>query len=492
MPLSPAYQPDPQILTLPEGFYDVVAPARFPALTLRFRNQPWAQRVGLGALSDDEWRDHLGALQPLPRNLPQALALRYHGHQFRSYNPHLGDGRGFLHAQLRDPLDGRLLDLGTKGSGQTPWSRSGDGRLTLKGGVREVLATELLEALGVDTSKTFSVFETGEALVRHDEPSPTRACVLVRLSQGHLRIGSFQRLAYLRETEGLRVLLRYAARLYLPEVALVDDDSDLAEAVLRAVARRVAAQGAGYFAAGFVHGVLNTDNINISGESFDYGPWRFLPRYDPDFVAAYFDESGLYAFGRQGEALLWNLQRLAQALAPLVSTERAERALCEFLPRLYRLSHRAFLLRLGLASRGAVADALLVENCLCFLAESALPYERLFFDWYGGLASEARARTGSERARYTGPRWESLLRRFGEFQPLPQVEERLRDPLFAASSPAASLVIDEVEGLWRPIAEQDDWRAFHAKVDALRALGRVLGHTADSVLPRAPAEADAS
>src|SRR5687768_9271942 len=122
------------------------------------------------------------------------LALRYHGHQFRTYDPHLGDGRGFLFAQLHDLVDGRLLDLGTKGSGETPWSRGGDGRLTLKGGVREVPATEMLEAQGVDTSKYFSLIKTGEQLFRGEESSPTRSSVLVRLSHSHIRIGTFQRL----------------------------------------------------------------------------------------------------------------------------------------------------------------------------------------------------------------------------------------------------------------------------------------------------------
>src|SRR4029079_14322360 len=126
----------------------------------------------------------------------QPLALRYHGHQFRVYNPALGDGRGFLFAQVRDAQDGRLLDLATKGSGRTPWSRGGDGRLTLKGGVREVLATAMLEALGVPTSKSFSLFETGEPLERGDEPSPTRSSVLVRLSHSHVRFGTFQRHAF--------------------------------------------------------------------------------------------------------------------------------------------------------------------------------------------------------------------------------------------------------------------------------------------------------
>ena len=156
MPPSPAYRPDPRFRDLGPEFADPVRPAAFPKHVLRFRNQRAAASVGLETLSDDDWLAHFGRFEPLPDNQAQPLAMRYHGHQFRVYNPDLGDGRGFLFAQLREVgSHGRLLDLGTKGSGQTPWSRDGDGRLTLKGGVREVLATAMLEALGVPTSKSF-------------------------------------------------------------------------------------------------------------------------------------------------------------------------------------------------------------------------------------------------------------------------------------------------------------------------------------------------
>ena len=203
---------------LGDAFYDAVEPARFPTHIQRWRNQRWAERIGLGGLSDEDWIAHFGRFEPLPGSLSQPLALRYHGHQFRSYNPQLGDGRGFLFAQLRDPVDGRLLDLGTKGSGETPWSRGGDGRLTLKGGVREVLATQMLEARGVITSKSFSLIETGENLFRGDEPSPTRSSVLVRLSHSHIRIGTFQRLAYLNDDAGLRRLIDHSIRHYMPDL----------------------------------------------------------------------------------------------------------------------------------------------------------------------------------------------------------------------------------------------------------------------------------
>src|SRR4029079_18971532 len=165
----------------------------------------------------------------------QPLALRYHGHQFRVYNPALGDGRGFLFAQVRDAQDGRLLDLATKGSGRTPWSRSADGRLTLKGGVREVLATAMLEALGVPTSRSFSLIETGEDLVRGDEPSPTRSAVLVRRSESHVRFVTFQRHAFFERADRITALIDHVVTLYYPEL---EGANDKPAALLNAVIGR--------------------------------------------------------------------------------------------------------------------------------------------------------------------------------------------------------------------------------------------------------------
>ena len=206
MPVSPDYRPEPRFFDLGADYADAVQAADFPQTILRFRNDRAAAEVGLEGLSEAEWIAAFKRFEPLPGQ-PGPIAMRYHGHQFRHYNPDLGDGRGFLAAQMRaqatsdrvasDSAQGRLLDLGTKGTGQTPWSRGGDGRLTLKGGVREVLAATMLEAQGVPTSRAFSLIETGEALERGDEPSPTRSAVLVRLSHSHVRFGTFQRAAYL-------------------------------------------------------------------------------------------------------------------------------------------------------------------------------------------------------------------------------------------------------------------------------------------------------
>lgn len=242
MPVSPAYRPDPRLPALGAEFADPVAAADFPQTILRFRNDRAAASVGLETLDDAEWLAHFGRFRSLPGNLEQPLAQRYHGHQFRVYNPDLGDGRGFTFAQMREVGAGRLLDLGTKGSGPTPWSRQGDGRLTLKGGVREVLATAMLEALGVPTSKSFSLVETGEALTRGDEPSPTRSAVLVRLSHSHIRFGTYQRQAFLERADQIVRLTDYVVETYYPELADAPDrGAALLEAVVGRAARLVAA-----------------------------------------------------------------------------------------------------------------------------------------------------------------------------------------------------------------------------------------------------------
>jgi uncharacterized protein YdiU (UPF0061 family) len=467
MPVSASYRPAPTHHALGDRFFDPVTPARFPQHVLRYRNQRWAERVGLGELTAAEWENHFARFVPLPGNLPQPLALRYHGHQFRVYNAALGDGRGFLFAQLRDAQDDRLLDLATKGSGQTPWSRGGDGRLTLKGGVREVLATAMLEALGVPTSKSFSLFETGERLERGDEPSPTRSSVLVRLGHSHVRFGTFQRLRYHNDVAALRRLVEFSVAYYLPEVTVSDD---LPVAFLRAVTARSARLSAAWMAAGFVHGVLNTDNLNVTGEGFDYGPYRFLPTFDPDFVAAYFDPGGLYAFGRQPQVVQWNLARLADALTPLAPHAALTSALAAYESAFDAAFHTAMLTRLGLRPVGPDEDAALVAAILAFLAESRMGFDRFFFDWYGGAASDARAQASPAAAHFGSARFAVLRRRFEQY--VPRHPARLGLPYWQRDAPC-TLLIDDVEALWAAIAELDDWEPFSAKLEAIEELRSV-------------------
>lgn len=466
MSVSSAYRPDPRFQALGDAFADRVEPARFPETLLRFRNDRAAATVGLEALSDDEWRGHFARFEPLPGNQSHPLAMRYHGHQFRVYNPDLGDGRGFLFAQLRERETGRLLDLATKGSGQTPWSRAGDGRLTLKGGVREILAASFLEALGVPTSRAFSLVETGEALVRGDEPSPTRSAVLTRLSHSHIRFGTFQRLAYFDRRDLMVQLVDHVIETYFPDLA---DDADRPAALMRAVVAASARLLSRWMSAGFVHGVLNTDNMVVTGESFDYGPWRFLPRNDPNFVAAYFDHSGLYSFGRQPEAVFWNLQQLAGCLS-LVTDQADLLATLNSFSDLYRAALReAMLKRLGLGSQGAEGDTALVNAAFRALADGgeALRWEPFFFDWFGGEASTERALRGPRAHLYEREAFLDLRRRFADFTP--DRPERLSHPVFQRQEPE-ELIIDEVEALWSPIVEADDWAPLRAKLARIEAV----------------------
>jgi uncharacterized protein YdiU (UPF0061 family) len=458
MPPSPqqkapqAYRPASALLTLGPAFWDPVEAANFPETRLHFRNDRAAAQVGLAGLTDEEWVRHFGRFDPLPGTLPQPLALRYHGHQFRSYNPEIGDGRGFTFAQMRDGGD-RLMDLGTKGSGQTPWSRFGDGRLTLKGGVREILATEMLEALGVRTSRTLSLIETGEALTRGDEPSPTRGAVMVRLSHGHIRIGTFQRLAYHRDEANLRRLVYYVLR----ELYAEEPGSDPALQLLDHVVGRAARLAASYMAAGFVHGVLNSDNINVTGESFDYGPWRFAPTWDPDFTAAYFDHAGLYAFARQPEAIGWDAMQLAASLRLMAESEPMIALLDQFAPRFQHHVTAAILWRLGLTPRAPEDDHALVQAVERTLRETAIPLDRFYHDAFAQALPAA----------YAEP-WAEVRARMEPYTP-----RKPRDHPHWRGEPCAML-IDEVEAIWSPIAERDDWSALHAKVAAVRALGEAL------------------
>jgi uncharacterized protein YdiU (UPF0061 family) len=461
LPQASPYRPDPAILALGEAFYDPVEAADFPQTILRFRNDRWDKAVGVDHLSEEDWLRHFGRFQPLPDNLPQPLALRYHGHQFRSYNPDIGDGRGFLFAQLRDDRD-RLLDLGTKGSGQTPYSRFGDGRLTLKGGVREILATEMLEALGVETSKTFSLIETGEALQRNDEPSPTRSAVLVRLSHGHIRIGTFQRLAYLQEADNMRRLVDYCLQHFYGEESGEDGPARLLAHVSAGTARLAAS----FIAAGFVHGVLNSDNISISTESFDYGPWRWTPFWDGAFTAAYFDHAGLYAFGRQPEAIRWDLVQLAQSLVLIAEVDALTPALEAFVAT-FRLELRNHIFRrLGILPTELEADNAFLVALETALSAKEVEIDRFFFDWRGG------------RRRAPSPADDVYLRgSFANFRDAIasyQAAPGALDNAYWSDQAPCSMHIDEVEAIWSRIDEADDWSALHAKVAAVRRMGEAM------------------
>lgn len=468
-----SYRPESCVLALGDAFYDVVRPAAFPKLTLRFRNDRAAHEVGLDALEDDAWIEHFGRFRALEGNLREPLALRYHGHQFGSYNPALGDGRGFLFAQVRAER-GRLLDLGTKGSGPTPWSRGGDGKLTLQGAVREILAAEQLEALLVPTSRTLSVIETHESPERHDEEPPTRGAVLVRASFSHVRFGTFQRLAHLGDAANMHRLVAYVVRELFPHLASAHDE---VFSMFDEIVTRTADVTAAWMSAGFVHGVLNSDNMNVTGESFDYGPWRFLPTLDPAFTAAYFDERGYYAYGRQSQASLRNLGYLADALATVKLRVDRETLAREYEARYRRGLRERIERRLGLFPGDPAQATRLGTATLDLLGTQKVGFAELFHDWLGGPTAEARA-----LASPRGPLYDSALAR-----PFRSALEGYRSRVSVPSESAVEasapcdLLVDEVRAIWASIAKHDDFSPLHAKVGAIRAWGaRLRGDVDDS------------
>jgi serine/tyrosine/threonine adenylyltransferase len=448
------YRPDPKILSLGPDFYDAVEPAKFPKCVPRFLNERWAERVGLD-LDAAGWARHFCCFGPLPDNLTQPLALRYHGHQFRVYNPEIGDGRGFTFAQLRDDRD-RLLDLGTKGSGHTPYSRTADGRLTLKGGIREILATEMLEALGVNTSKSFALFETGEELERGDEPSPTRSSVLTRLSHGHIRIGTFQRLAFFGQVDNIRTLVRYCLENLYGEQPAQDDGEDALH-LFDLVSQATATLAASYLAAGFVHGVLNSDNINVTGESFDYGPWRFTPEWEPEFTAAYFDHYGLYAFGRQPEAIHWDLAQFAGSLSLVAEVPRLSDMLEAWSGRFEDALVGALINRLGIAKTDKDRD--IAAALITALATRESTVDRIFFDWHGGRDPGVD--------RYPSEPFRALAKAL-------EGRERPQSHPYWSDAAPCSMHIDEVEAIWSAIAERDDWQPLNEKIKAIRTMGEAM------------------
>ena len=462
----------PPILDLGNDFYDSVMPADFPQSLLRYRNQNAAAEVGLSSLSDSQWVEHFCRFKPLPDNLPTPLALRYHGHQFLNYNPDLGDGRGFLFAQLRDN-QGRLLDLGTKGSGTTPYSRQGDGRLTLKGAVREALATEILAKRGVNTSRTLSVIETGESLARNDEPSPTRSAVLVRLSHSHIRFGTFQRLAHLGEVENIQKLTRYCIQNYYSHLPLENDSELEMTAIIffREVMRQCASTVAQWMMAGFVHGVMNTDNMNITGESFDYGPYRFLPSYDIHFTAAYFDHQGLYCFGRQPITMVWNLEQLGKSLSAAWPSFPYKDILEDFGDEFNDEIQRAFFYRLNLRPQQQELngdDHVKLKDSLnalfVFLEKSKANFEQCFFD----LHSLRGAWKDSPQAElYESVEFKELLKILNHWTVADPA--LIQSPYFQQTQ-CCNLLIDEIEAIWAPIAANDDWSLFQQKIMQIKSL----------------------
>lgn len=457
---------EPSFEALGDDYYDVVPAAEFPLHILRFRNDELLSKLGIdpSQTEDEHFIEAFGKFE----SVRPFLAMRYHGYQFGQYNPGLGDGRGFLYGQVRG-TDGELYDFGTKGSGTTPYSRHADGRLTLKGGVREILAAEALHRAGVLTSRCLSLIETGEQLWRGDEPSPTRSSVMVRLSRSHVRFGTFERLHYFGRPDLIQKLLDHVVEVYYPH--LRDAGEDRTIAFYSELVGRVADLAAGWMAAGFCHGVLNTDNMSITGESFDYGPYAFMPEYDPKFTAAYFDYGRLYCYGNQPLICRGNLELLHKPLGMVCDRDRLQAALESFSER-YSATYRELMVKkLGFAALPAPEGSELVGLTVDLLADNPLGYHDFFI----------RLREGFD------PRWQgdetNILGELGDrkhfaawralychhLQPLSPAEMEAMKVRLEQNNPATVPLRPAIEGVWEPIVVADDWGPFDRLVADIQA-----------------------
>ena len=244
----------------------------------------------------------------------QPLAMAYSGHQFGSYNPRLGDGRGLLLGEIKDKQN-NIMDIHLKGCGPTRFARGFDGRATLRASIREYLGGEAVHGLGIPTTRSIAVIGTGE-LVHRETPEP--GAILVRLSDTHIRFGSFQLLHFTNKPEKVTELINYIIIRHYPTI---QNDSDKVRLLLRNVVKRTARLIALWQANGFIHGVMNTDNMTITGTTFDYGPFGFMDRFNPNFTPNHSDPHGRYAYGRQPEIGYWNLSKFAETLGHLIDSQ---------------------------------------------------------------------------------------------------------------------------------------------------------------------------
>ncbi|MBD2776561.1 protein adenylyltransferase SelO [Iningainema tapete] len=462
---------EPALESLGNDYYDEVTAAEFPQHILRWRNDALLPTLGLDpqAVTDDDFQEAFGFFigrKPL-------LALRYHGYQFGEYNPRLGDGRGFLYGQVRG-TDGELYDFGTKGSGTTPYSRGGDGMLTLKGGVREVLAAEALHRLGVHTSRCMTMIETGLALWRGDEPSPTRSCVMVRMSRSHIRFGTFERLHFFQRPDLTQKLLDHVIEQYYPHLNGEQDKYSLFYAEL---VKRVAKLVAQWMAAGFCHAVLNTDNMSITGESFDYGPYAFIPSYQPNFTAAYFDYYGRYCYSNQPGICKLNLELLQQPLKAVISLEDLQAGLSGFEEHYYSEYRSLMLKKLGFEQLPLKEGSELVLLTIEFLQESQVGYHQFFYEMARTFSSKWRDDPGLILATDTDvvpapgtsgffDSWcllyHQILNGFG----LEKMDVIARN--LARYNPKTALLRPVIESVWEPITQVDDWQPFYDLVRRLQ------------------------
>jgi uncharacterized protein YdiU (UPF0061 family) len=461
--MPPLFPFDTTYTRLPDRLYAPVRPTPVARPAIVRVNRPLAALLGVDVarLESDE-----GAAALAGNAVPEgaaSIALAYAGHQFGGLVPSLGDGRALLLGEVVG-TDGARRDVQLKGSGPTPWSRGGDGRAALGPVLREYVVAEAMAAIGVPTTRALAAVTTGERVMR-EEPLP--GAVLTRVAASHLRVGTFEYAAIRRDVEALRALVDHALERHDP-AGLAAPNRALA--LLEGVVRRQASLVAKWLSVGFVHGVMNTDNTTISGETIDYGPCAFLDEYDPRAVWSSIDRAGRYAYGNQPRILAWNLARLAEALLPVLADEEgaavelATPVVRSFGALFERAYHAAMRAKIGLVTEEE-GDVALVDDLLGAMAAERADFTNTFrrlADAALGADHEApvRAELGDGGAWDSwAPRWRERLGR----EPGTPEERSAR---LRATNPAVIPRNHLVEAAIRAAVDRADFAPFHALVEA--------------------------
>jgi serine/tyrosine/threonine adenylyltransferase len=459
---------------LPERFYARLAPTPVPAPRLVKLNTALAESLGLDPveLGSKEGVEILAGNRVAAGSQP--LAMAYAGHQFGHFVPQLGDGRTNLLGEVIG-RNGVRYDIQLKGSGQTPFSRNGDGRAALGPVLREYIVSEAMAALGVPTTRALCAVTTGQDVYRE---TVVPGGVFTRVAASHLRVGTFQYFFARRDLDGVRILADYAIGRHYPQAASAKRKY---RAFLDGVVERQARLVAQWMSLGFIHGVMNTDNTSISGETIDYGPCAFMEAYDPATVFSSIDHRGRYAYGNQPAAMFWNLERLAETLLPLLYEEEggdeaglasAHQALEAFGPHFEAARYAGMRRKLGLttereedASLIPEEDARLIDDLLQRMTENSadftLTFRRLCDVAAGGGSDGVRA-LFADPAAYDA--WEIGWRlRLAKEPLLPQERAtamRLANPAFIPRNHMVELAL-------RAAIERQDFAPFEDLVDVL-------------------------
>jgi serine/tyrosine/threonine adenylyltransferase len=384
---------------LPANFFARVAPTPVASPRLIKLNRPLALELGL---DPDRLDSPEGAEILSGKRIPEGadpIAMAYAGHQFGHFVPQLGDGRAILLGEVMD-AHGVRRDIQLKGSGPTPFSRRGDGRAALGPVLREYIVSEAMAALGIPTTRSLAAVMTGESVLRE---TALPGAVLTRVASSHIRVGTFQYFAARGDTEGLRYLADHVIARHYPEAAAATRPY---HALLDGVIFRQADLVARWLLVGFIHGVMNTDNTSISGETIDYGPCAFMDHYDPAMVFSSIDEMGRYAYANQPRIALWNLTRLAECLLPLFSDdkdnaiEQAQLILGEFAEKFTAAYQAGLRAKIGLFTQRD-GDEALVQDLLDAMAKNQADFTLTFRH----LADAARSADGDTnvRVQFTDP-----------------------------------------------------------------------------------------